>query len=56
MIDMTPRITKKRKLEKAGLSHVAGWLEAKDAAKVAVKIDEAKAKVKEALENECRIR
>ena len=49
---MTYRLAKKRALQKAGLVHVAGWVEEQDAPKVEKLIEAAKAKVTEALKDE----
>ncbi len=49
---MKQRITKKRTLQKAGFVHVAGWLTVEDAAPVLEKIEAAKPRVAEALQDD----
>ena len=47
---MTYRLAKKRALQKAGLVHVAGWVEAKDALRVEKMIEAARPKAEAALD------
>ena len=47
---MTHRLAKKRALQKAGLVHVAGWVDAKDAPAVLVVIEAARPQMASALE------
>lgn len=46
---MTYRLAKKRTLQKAGLAHVAGWVDGKDAPKVEKMIEAARRRVEAAL-------
>lgn len=49
---MTYRLAKKRTLQKAGFVHVAGWVRVEDAPEIEAKIEAAKAKAEEALQDE----
>lgn len=48
---MTYRLAKKRTLQRAGFVHVSGWVAQDDAPEIEARIEAAKAKVMEALEN-----
>jgi hypothetical protein len=48
---MTTRMTKKRALQRAGLAHVSGWIDAERAAQMQAEIDASSAAVARALGN-----